>query len=207
MQPRSSSAPKLNVLLLIGNKLYGEAIKSLLSEEKESFARFAVYCGRTLRGQKPDFVVADDKIMDQRLFLRYPEAKVLVVDNGLSPEDIRFIAAQFKINGVISSQAGTANFRRALETIHNGEFWLEPEMIGRLIHNDTAKLQTVRSMIASEREKVIIDYVLAGYANREIAAQLQLSEHTVKAHLNNIYRKFRISSRIQLVMRFSTKMK
>jgi DNA-binding CsgD family transcriptional regulator len=49
------------------------------------------------------------------------------------------------------------------------------------------------------REKEIIEYVCQGYTNKEIASKLILSEHTVKAHLNRIFKKFNATSRSKLI--------
>jgi DNA-binding NarL/FixJ family response regulator len=47
----------------------------------------------------------------------------------------------------------------------------------------------------SARETEILKRVAAGLSNREIAQQLWLSEHTVKYHLTNVYRKLGVSGR------------
>ncbi|GIP15797.1 DNA-binding response regulator [Paenibacillus montaniterrae] len=48
------------------------------------------------------------------------------------------------------------------------------------------------------REQDILRLVAKGYVNREIAAQLDISEHTVKNHLKNILQKLHLSNRVQL---------
>ncbi len=47
----------------------------------------------------------------------------------------------------------------------------------------------------SDRELEVLRLVAAGKSNREIAAELVISEHTVARHVQNIYRKLRLSSR------------
>jgi DNA-binding CsgD family transcriptional regulator len=47
----------------------------------------------------------------------------------------------------------------------------------------------------SDRELEVLRLVAAGKSNREIAAKLVISEHTVARHVQNIYRKLRLSSR------------
>lgn len=51
----------------------------------------------------------------------------------------------------------------------------------------------------SGREEEIIEAIIRGKSNREIADQLYLSFHTVKNHVYNIYRKFNVRSRSQLI--------
>lgn len=53
----------------------------------------------------------------------------------------------------------------------------------------------------SERELELLRLIAAGLKNREIAAQLIISINTVKVHINNIYGKLGVSSRVQAVAR------
>lgn len=51
----------------------------------------------------------------------------------------------------------------------------------------------------TNREKDILQEMAKGFSNQEIALRLSISENTVKTHVNNIYRKFSVSSRVQAV--------
>ncbi len=48
------------------------------------------------------------------------------------------------------------------------------------------------------RELLVIEYILSGISNREIAEQLEVSERTVKAHITSIYMKLHVENKIQL---------
>ena len=51
----------------------------------------------------------------------------------------------------------------------------------------------------TEREGEIIEHISEGCSNKEVARRLNISEYTVKAHLNRIFRKFNVSSRSKLI--------
>ncbi len=51
----------------------------------------------------------------------------------------------------------------------------------------------------SVREKEIINLIILGFSNKEIACKLFISDLTVKTHLQNIYKKLKVSNRIQLL--------
>lgn len=51
----------------------------------------------------------------------------------------------------------------------------------------------------SERETEIIDSIVVGKTNKEIASELYISINTVKTHIKNIYRKLDVKNRIQLI--------
>lgn len=53
----------------------------------------------------------------------------------------------------------------------------------------------------SKREKSVVELLLAGATNSEIAETLYLSEATVKKHVSNIFRKLRVKNRVQLMNR------
>ncbi|MCF7948751.1 MAG: helix-turn-helix transcriptional regulator [Spirochaetia bacterium] len=50
----------------------------------------------------------------------------------------------------------------------------------------------------TRREQEVIEKILAGKGNREIAGELYISPRTVDTHLSNIFRKCGVSSRLQL---------
>lgn len=51
-------------------------------------------------------------------------------------------------------------------------------------------------------EQRVLEHVLRGESNREIAEQLSCSVKTVEFHLSNIFRKEGVNSRLQLLVRF-----
>ena len=61
----------------------------------------------------------------------------------------------------------------------------------------TAHARTVAGFIPQEFR--VLDHVCDGKGNREIAEAIRVSESTVKFHLANLYRKFGVSTRRQLV--------
>jgi two-component system nitrate/nitrite response regulator NarL len=52
----------------------------------------------------------------------------------------------------------------------------------------------------SRREKQIVDALLAGCTNKEVAQQLGVSDQTIKNQLTTLYRKVGVSSRLELVL-------
>lgn len=55
----------------------------------------------------------------------------------------------------------------------------------------------VRIDILTLREKEILELLIKGYSNRKIAKLLFISIHTVKAHIESIYRKFGVHNKVQ----------
>ena len=53
----------------------------------------------------------------------------------------------------------------------------------------------------SKREKEVVDLLLQGKTNKLIAFSLGISNRTVEFHLKNIYAKFQVNSRIELILK------
>lgn len=53
----------------------------------------------------------------------------------------------------------------------------------------------------SNREREVVELLLEGKSNKLIALALGISERTVEFHLTNIYNKFQVSSRIELILK------
>ena len=82
---------------------------------------------------------------------------------------------------------------RQLVRRENDTYW---SRIAHLIPDGQVK--TVLDEKLCHREREIVSYVVHGFANREIADRLCISERTVSTHLVNIYEKLNVHSRAEL---------
>ena len=64
---------------------------------------------------------------------------------------------------------------------------------------DIKKVKSVNNEI-TQKESVVLELLTKGLNNKEIAEKLNITEVTVKTHLRNIYKKFNVNSRTQLVL-------
>ncbi|WP_068985777.1 MULTISPECIES: response regulator transcription factor [Lysinibacillus] len=64
-------------------------------------------------------------------------------------------------------------------------------------------VQPGESLQITRREKELLMYLCKGFKNVEIASYLYVSENTVKKHLQNLYRKFKVTSRTQLALKYA----
>jgi two-component system, NarL family, nitrate/nitrite response regulator NarL len=94
---------------------------------------------------------------------------------------------------------------RSIQTVRAGQIWANNEQIGSVLEAfarvapPTFSSQNARASL-SRRERQVTELVSEGFSNREIAAQLQLSEHTVKNYIFHIFEKLGIASRLELVL-------
>jgi DNA-binding CsgD family transcriptional regulator/predicted small metal-binding protein len=90
------------------------------------------------------------------------------------------------------SQFSTDELRKLVQH-ENESYW---SRISHLIPN--GHLRTVLEEKLCDREREIVSYLVHGFANRQIANRLYISERTVSTHLVNIYQKLNVHSRSEL---------
>jgi DNA-binding NarL/FixJ family response regulator len=93
----------------------------------------------------------------------------------------------------------------AIETVAAGESLLAPSLTRRLIEHyvrGPAPIVGPPAVLASltEREREVFMLIARGLSNEEIAANLVVSEATVKTHINRILAKLGLRTRVQLVV-------
>ncbi len=101
-------------------------------------------------------------------------------------------------------------FRKIATVVSNGGFWVGEEFISQLAGSVSRVLSPTGQELEpavldrlSARERQVALQVQKGAANKEIAAALDITERTVKAHLSSIFQKLEIRDRLQLSLLLS----
>jgi len=114
---------------------------------------------------------------------------------------LRAGAAGFVLKGVPAE-----DLQRAVRAVAGGGAWLDPAVTGRVLAiyrsagppasaADTASLDTLTS-----REREVLALIGRGRTNGEIAAELFVSEGTVKTHINHLFTKLQLRDRAAAVV-------
>jgi two-component system nitrate/nitrite response regulator NarL len=96
-------------------------------------------------------------------------------------------------------------FCDCIETVHRGEIFATIDQLNCLL-DSVCQVPALRVLSANgenlltSREEQVVALVADGLSNRDVAAELGLSEHTVKKYLFRIFEKLGISSRVELVL-------
>jgi DNA-binding NarL/FixJ family response regulator len=118
-------------------------------------------------------------------------------------EDDLFAAVKAGAQGYLLKNLEAAEFRSLLEAVSRGEPAISPATAARIIdeflHPSGAGDADPDRL--TERELEVLRLVTAGLRNKEIAAQLGISENTAKFHLKNILGKLHAESRTELAAR------
>lgn len=141
----------------------------------------------------------------RRVHLAHPGvAKVLLVESY----DRELVVSAFRsgVRGIFC--ISDAHFRllcRCIQRIADGQIWVNTEQLSFLLDliSEVPSLRVLnshgRSML-TPREEQVVALVAEGLSNRDIAQELDLSEHTIKKYLFRIFDKLGISSRVELVL-------
>lgn len=106
-------------------------------------------------------------------------------------------------SGYVLKQSSSDELLQAIRVVASGKSFLDPLVAGQIAQHHAADAEAHRQRPIREeltpRELEVLRLLARGYANREIAAELDISVKTVDAHKANGMSKLGMSSRIELV--------
>jgi DNA-binding NarL/FixJ family response regulator len=189
----------LKVLIGMGNLLFSEALCMALNCDVNEYQAQSYQHHALAESFAPDVVIVDHVYLQHNTHLSWPDAKVLLIDTGLLEEEINYFMHLHKLYGVLSTNADLQQLKKAIAVIHGGQIWLDNERLKVILHGigNVKPGTTVEKL--SNKESQIVELVVEGFKNREIASRLFLSEQTIKSHLGRIFRKMQVKNRSQLV--------
>ncbi|WP_184807408.1 response regulator transcription factor [Nitrospirillum iridis] len=127
----------------------------------------------------------------QRVRTEFPALKVALMSGLARPDEIRGAFTRGAV-GFLPKTLSATELLSAIQTMLQGE---------RFIPTDLNTADTADGASFTRREREVLDYLLQGRSNKEIARSLELEEVTVKLHVRGICRKLGAKNRTQAVMR------
>jgi DNA-binding NarL/FixJ family response regulator len=159
------------------------------------------------REQRPDVLVLDLRMrgLDGLAVLRALKddavsVRVVIltaeIDDDQTLEALRLGAA-----AIVLKEMAPRLLMECVRKVHAGERWIERESVGRaldtLLRREAGVRQLTRALTG--RELDIVQMIVLGLRNAEIAERLHVSEGTVKSHLHHVYEKLGVKSRMALM--------
>ncbi|WP_369431957.1 response regulator [Glycomyces amatae] len=132
----------------------------------------------------------------RELAARRVDAKVLVLTTYDTDSDV-LPAIEAGASGYLLKDASPEELRRAIRAAHEGGTVLAPSVASVLM--DRVRRPAAAAGPLSERELEVLALIARGRSNRETAAELFISEATVKTHLVHVYAKLEVNDRAAAV--------
>lgn len=189
---------------LIGGERTGMKVVACASNREEALAQAARF--------SPNVILLDidlngDCSLDFLPALLVSGVSRALVFSGMRDQATLDRAILAGARGVLRKDAPAEVVLRAIEKVHQGELWIDHEMMARIFGEFTRprvaakqdpELEKLASLTAKERK--IVDAIVAGngMTNKALAQSLFISEHTLRNYLVSIYKKLGVNNRLEL---------
>jgi two-component system nitrate/nitrite response regulator NarP len=155
---------------------------------------------------QPDIVLLDVQMpdgngLDVLRKLRAHKSPVRIVLLTAAIDDAALLEAKaLKVQGIVLKNSDPAFLLDCLDSVRGGRNWIDPEL-ARRARQLAGRRSAGRGVPLAPRERQLIGFVRKGLRNREIAAELGVTEGTVKTYLHAIFEKLGVSNRTELAIR------
>ena len=130
----------------------------------------------------------------------YPALPIIIVSASEEPETVR-AAIQAGAAGYIYKSYSLKQIHDAVVMVHQGGVYLPTgieEEVTDVEHQELDAIAKISSLTPSQLRVFVL--LSQGFMNKQIAADMVISEATVKAHVTSVYKKLGVRSRTQAVM-------
>jgi RNA polymerase sigma factor (sigma-70 family) len=205
---KTANLQRIRLLLLDDHVLFREGLSRLLASEPDfemagHYGTAAEALG-ALRRERIDVVLLDFDLGDDRggQFLAAArdsgyQGKVLMITAGMTATESS-VALQLGASGIFLKHNSPATLAKAIRLVAAGELWVDQKVI-QLMADGIQRREEQPLRKLTEREQEVLRGIFEGLTNKEIAAQIGVSESAVKATLQQLFHKTRVRTRSQLV--------
>ena len=209
----------INVLLVEDHELFRMGLSMLLSKAEDinllAEATDGIEGIKKARELSPDVILMDIGLPNidgieatQRIKDFYPDVKVLILTSRNGENDV-FEAFKAGADGYIMKGATPEQTISAIKSVYEGIGWIDPSIAKMVFSNiqkpsnkivsetDTIKTDRNNSYGLTDRELDVLELMVEGLTNPQIADRLVVAKSTAKAHVHSILQKLCATSRTQ----------
>lgn len=195
------------VLLVDDHPMIGAALEMLLrgtDYEVLGRARSVAEANSALAKQRPDLLLLDVNLPDgsgldvlKKLIRNRTRPKVILLTAGMDESQL-LAAAELDPEGMVLKTSDPSLLTECMDAVLADRRWIDPEIVER---TRQAQERAASAPPLTRRERELVELVRQGLRNRDIAAELGVTEGTVKVYLHAIFDKFRVENRTELALR------
>jgi DNA-binding NarL/FixJ family response regulator len=205
----------LRVVIVDDHAIFRQALRLIFSHRAKGIsivgeAENAEQAIQVVGQERPDIVLLDlglpkksTRDFVERIHHACGSTRIIVL-TGLDDRDVVSVVAHAGAKGFVLKNGPFEPLLEAIEHVARGEAWADPALSFAshreflLIARGGEAASPLQAL--SARELDVIRLVADGFANRDIAARLSISEKTVTSHLNHIFDKLGVASRLQAAL-------
>lgn len=195
------------VLLVDDHPMIAAALEMLLRESDYELlgrARTVAEANKQVASLKPDLLLLDVNLPDgsgldvlRKLTRSRSRPRVILLTAGMDESQL-LTAADLDPEGMVSKTSDPGLLTECMDTVVCGQRWVDPEIAER---TRQAEAKAASAPPLTRRERELVELVRQGLRNRDIAAELGVTEGTVKVYLHAIFDKFHVDNRTELALR------
>ncbi len=155
---------------------------------------------------QPDIVLMDINMPDLNGIQALSELKTMGCQSRVivltihAEREYLLKTVQLGAAGYVLKDADSDVLIKAIRNVYKGKTYIQPTMTTELIkefNQGATRIEKPKYELLTKREIEVLELITEGMLNKEIAAQLYISEKTVKNHVSNIFKKLNVSDRTQ----------
>jgi two-component system, NarL family, nitrate/nitrite response regulator NarL len=195
---------RIRIILLDDHLLFRESLARLLASEQdfELVAECAtpVDVLKNAKHSRVDVILVDIGIAKEFIpwaqKVRYP-GKCLVIARQVDATGAA-IVLKYGASGIFLASDSPSRLIQAIRLVAGGEAWVEQKVV-QLLAQRYPHFEARWPINLTEREQTVLQCVADGLSNRKIGHQIGVSESSVKATLQHLFKKAGVRTRSQLV--------
>lgn len=206
----------IRVLLADDHSLFREGIRSLLEDQDDikivGEAEDGLEVVKLAAELKPTVILMDinmpviDGVEATRTILQNDEAVGIIILTMYPQDAYIFEALKAGAKAYLLKDTRSKRLLEVIRAVHKGQAVIDAEMTTRLLGEfrrlaDKEEESLPKLQPLTEQERRILTLVTAGASNRDIAADLNLSERTIKNYLSVIFQKLQVNNRTEAAIR------
>ena len=197
----------IRLLLVDDQSIIREGLSSLLTAQPDleviGEAANGEEAVRQALALNPDVILMDIRmpVMDGVAAIRIlkgqaPEIKILVLTTF---DDDRYVAEAMAhgADGYLLKDTPSSELAQAIRSVDRGYTQMGPGLFAKTLISSSRDSTSEKLAQLTAREQEVLQLIATGHSNKEIAAQLYITERTVKNHVNSILRTLDLRDRTQ----------